>query len=291
MPHDRPEAAGGLDRTSSPPRDYLLPHLTSLPLHRALLRSVEARLLARYRFERPVLDVGCGDGHFASILFPEGVDAGIDPSPRAVEEARSRGVYREVKVADACALPYPDGSYASVFSNCTLEHITNLDGALDEIARVLRPGGLFVATVPSPNYERFLLGSTLLSAVGLRPLADLYGRWMTRISYHHHYYSPEEWNRRLAARGLAVREWEYYFSPSAHRVFDLSHYISAHSLLVRKLTGRWILFPGKPGVRLQRALLGRYYTEKAAGEGAYILLVCTKTLGGHHPFSKEPTRG
>lgn len=243
-------------------------------------------MLAGYRFERPMLDVGCGDGHFASLLFPEGVDAGIDPSPKAVEEARSRGVYRELQVADACELPYPDGSFASVLSNCTLEHIPDLDGALGEIARVLRPGGLFATTVPSPNYERFLLGSTLFSALGLRPLARLYGGWMTRISYHYHYYSPEEWASRLAARGLVVRESEYYFSRAAHRLFDLSHYISAHSLLVRKLTGRWILFPGKPGVRLQRALLNRYYRETGTREGAYILLVCTKAFGMNDLASK-----
>ena len=263
------------DRPQRSP-DFLCPHLVALPLHRALLRSVEARLVYRYRFDHPVLDVGCGDGHFASLLFPEGVDVGIDPSPGAVEQSRKWDVYRDLKVAGACGLPFPDESFASVISNCVLEHIPDLDRALGEIARVLRPGGLFVTTVPSPNYERYLLGSTIFRSLGLRPLEKAYGSWMTRISYHYHYYSPEEWKWRLGARGLVVREWQYYFSRGAHRMFDLSHYLSAPSLLVRRLTGRWIMFPNKPGLGLLRSLFARFYEGDSAGGGAYILLACTK---------------
>ena len=69
--------------------DFLTPHLLSLPLHRVLLRSIECRLLARYTFEHPMLDVGVGDGHFGSILFPHGVDAGVDPSAESIEEAEA----------------------------------------------------------------------------------------------------------------------------------------------------------------------------------------------------------
>lgn len=274
-----------------PERDYLRLHLTALPLHRALLRSVECRLLSRYRFERPILDVGAGDGHFTSVLFPDGVDVGIDPSPDALADAEKWGVYGELRVASACELPFPDESFGSVISNCVLEHIPDLDTALDEIARVLKPGGFFATTVPSPNYERFLLGSTLFRSVGLAPLARLYGRWMTRISYHYHYYPPEEWQRRLAKRGLNVREWEYYFSAGAHRAFDLSHYVSAPSVLVRKMTGRWILFPGKPGVGLQRALLGRFYERDIKGEGAYIMLACIKEMTTSSSSPLEKRRG
>ena len=271
------ETTGESDGISSfRQRDYLRIHLTALPLHRALLRSVECRLLSRYKFDHPILDVGAGDGHFASVLFPDGVDVGIDPSPDALVHAAKWGVYGELRVASACKLPFPDESFASVISNCVLEHIPDLDAALDEIARVLKPGGFFATTVPSPNYERFLLGATLFRSVGLAPLARLYGRWMTRISYHYHYYSPEMWRRKLATRGLKVIEWKYYFSPGAHRAFDLSHYVSAPSVVIRKLTGHWILFPGKPGVGIQRAVLGPFYERDVKGEGAYIMMACTK---------------
>lgn len=240
------------------------------------MRAIECRLLARYRYERPILDVGCGDGHFGSLLLPGGVDAGIDPSPESIAEAARRGVYRDLRVASACELPFPDASFSSVVSNCVLEHVPDLGSALDEIARVLKPGGFFALTVPSPNYERFLLGSTLFRSLRLGGLERSYSAWMTGLSYHYHYYWAEEWQHLLTKRGLVVREWRYYGSRATHRFFDLSHYLSAPSLLVRKLTGRWILFPGKPGVRLQQRFLRRYYEEQSAEEGAYIVMACTR---------------
>jgi ubiquinone/menaquinone biosynthesis C-methylase UbiE len=257
-------------------RDFLTPHLESLPLHRVLLRSIECRLLSRYQFERPMLDVGVGDGHFASVLFPGGVDAGVDPSAESLEEAGQRGVYRDLRVASACELPFPDSSFRSVLSNCVLEHVPDLDSALGEISRVLQPGGFFAFTVPSPYYERFLLWYSVPQALRLGSLARAYGKFMTRISYHYHYYYPEEWSRRLAEKGLTVRTWQYYGSPATHRMIDLGHYLSAPSLLVRKATGRWILFPSKPGVGFQRAVLHRFYNEAPPAAGAYIQFACVK---------------
>ena len=114
---------------------------------------------------------------------------------------------------------------------------------------------------------------------------------MTRISFHYHYYTPAEWQEKLSARGLRVKEWEYYFSQSAHRVFDLSHYLSAPSVLVHRLTGRWILFPNKPGVRLQEAILRPLYNQRLNGDGAYILLACVKDPGAVHAAGTEADRG
>ncbi len=55
------------------------PHLADLPAFRALIRAIEHRLLAEYQpFARPVLDVGAGDGHFASVALGPRIDVGID---------------------------------------------------------------------------------------------------------------------------------------------------------------------------------------------------------------------
>ncbi|HEX2986611.1 MAG TPA: hypothetical protein VHS06_00320, partial [Chloroflexota bacterium] len=60
------------------------------------------------------------------------------------------------------------------------------------------------------------------------------------------------------------------------RAFDLSHYLSAPSVIVRRLTGRWILFPNKP-TAIRRSLFSRFYEQDPEGEGAYIFLVCRKS--------------
>jgi len=52
--------------------DLLTQHLSRVPVHRALIRVLENRLFAELKLERPVLDIGCGDGHYAAVAFPGG---------------------------------------------------------------------------------------------------------------------------------------------------------------------------------------------------------------------------
>ena len=58
--------------------EILAQHLAVEPVHRALIRSFEHQYFARQTLERPVLDIGCGDGYFAALAFPDGIDVGID---------------------------------------------------------------------------------------------------------------------------------------------------------------------------------------------------------------------
>ena len=127
-------------------RDFLWPHLRDLPAFRALLRAVEARFYQDLLpLEEPVLDLGCGDGHFASVTFAHKLQAGIDPSAACLAEAHERGAYGLLPRALGDALPFPDGHFSTVISNSVLEHIPDLDPVVAEIARVLRP--------PSPPGE------------------------------------------------------------------------------------------------------------------------------------------
>ena len=130
-------------------RDYLKPHMYALPPHRAMLRSVEARLFAEIApdLPEPILDVGSGDGTFVQIAFPGKRVIGIDPIESDTHEAMRRGVYAGLSIADGKSLPFPDNYFASAFSNCVLEHVVPLDETLREVTRVLQPGGQFVASV------------------------------------------------------------------------------------------------------------------------------------------------
>ena len=96
-----------------------------------------------------VLEVGCGWGELAEWLAQEtGAEVvAVDLSPRMVELARERGV--DASVADVQALPFPDASFDVVVAAWMLYHVPELDRALAEIARVLRPGGTFVAATNS----------------------------------------------------------------------------------------------------------------------------------------------
>jgi SAM-dependent methyltransferase len=105
--------------------------------------------------ERPpsrVLEVGCGQGELAERMRNElGADVvAIDQSPRMVELTRGRGV--DARVADAQKLPFADASFDVVVAAWMLFHVRDIHGALDEIVRVLEPGGRLVAATNAADH-------------------------------------------------------------------------------------------------------------------------------------------
>jgi SAM-dependent methyltransferase len=258
--------------------DYFTRHLESMAPHRAILRAVECKLMGSVPLVAPVLDIGCGDGHFASIAYATPIDVGVDVREAEAREAAARGrsVYRSVTVASATALPFADGTFATVMSNCAIEHIPDNRAVLAEIGRVLRSGGTFATTLPSIHFAEYLLGATVMRRARLVRLADRYGRFFNRISKHHHIYDESEWRRRLEDVGLAVVDHQYYFSARAHRAFDASHYLGVPNLISRKISGKWVVHPVqmKPFDRWLRP----YYDEPLPQPtGAYQFVRCVKT--------------
>ncbi len=134
------------------PKDFLGLQLRDMPYFRAVLRAVECRFYQDYTLEAPALDVGCGDGHFATIAFDHPLDAGIDPWTGPVHEAGRRGAYRLVVQSYGDRLPFEDGHFSSAVSNSVLEHIPGVDAVVCEISRVLKPGSLFLFCVPNQNF-------------------------------------------------------------------------------------------------------------------------------------------
>jgi ubiquinone/menaquinone biosynthesis C-methylase UbiE len=93
---------------------------------------------------RRALEVGCGRGEFAQRLAGAGVDVvAVDQSERMVELTRARGI--DARVADVQALPFSNGEFDVVVANFMLYHVPDVDRALAELVRVLRPGGRLVA--------------------------------------------------------------------------------------------------------------------------------------------------
>jgi SAM-dependent methyltransferase len=97
-----------------------------------------------------ILDVGCGTGTAVRMLRERGCHAeGSDVSPEFVERAiRRAGAGFSVIGADG-TLPYPDAAFAAVGSCNVLEHVENPGLFLDEMCRVLRPGGVVVLACPN----------------------------------------------------------------------------------------------------------------------------------------------
>jgi SAM-dependent methyltransferase len=91
------------------------------------------------------VELGCGPGHVARYLHDRGVDiSGLDFSQAMVEQARRLNPGMTFMVGDMLALPFADGELAGVVSFYSIIHFDEQQRqrALDEMARVLRPGGL-----------------------------------------------------------------------------------------------------------------------------------------------------
>jgi SAM-dependent methyltransferase len=149
------------------------------------------------------LDIGCGDGTLTTILrqLVGGIWdlTGIDIDRSEIALAKGSDVYDRVAVAKANQLPLPDACLDFVFANSVLEHIPNLTSALAEIARCLRPDGLFLATVPGPEFHKCLQGPGWMHRMDRNKyLAELDERLL-----HYHYWSADRWNCELHTVGLA----------------------------------------------------------------------------------------
>ncbi|WP_084863800.1 bifunctional 2-polyprenyl-6-hydroxyphenol methylase/3-demethylubiquinol 3-O-methyltransferase UbiG [Salibaculum halophilum] len=96
-----------------------------------------------------VLDLGCAGGFMAEALAERGAQVtGIDPAEKAIAAARAHAHAAEHAIAYDVgvgeALPYDRAGFDAVVCVDVLEHVSDLDRVLAEVARVLRPGGLFL---------------------------------------------------------------------------------------------------------------------------------------------------
>jgi len=249
-------------------KDYLYLHLRDLPYFRALVRAVEAAYYQTFELPAPVLDVGCGDGHFTSLAFDRKIDVGLDPWAAPIHEAGRRGCYRLLVQADGAQSPFPRGFFASAFSNSVLEHIPHIDAVLADVARVLKPGASFYFCVPNERY---------LSELSIsRWLGQGYTEWFRRISRVQHADGPQVWQGRLEQAGFRLERWWHYFSPSAMRVLEWGHYFGLPSLVARKLTGKWVIAPARWNLWLVEKIVRNYASTEPVDDGTFTFYVARK---------------
>jgi SAM-dependent methyltransferase len=257
--------------------DYVWPHLAELPAFRALIRSIEHRLLREQKpFASPVLDVGIGDGHFASVALGPSLDVGIDVDWSTMREAQQRRVYHAIVAASATAMPFPCNYFATIISNCVIEHIPDLPATLSEMHRILRPGGMLLLTVPTDRLESNLLFPGLLRAIRLNEFAARYLAWFRKVQVHYHLLSRECWVEALRSAGFQVERQRGYMSARATKFFELGHYTGILNLLARRLTGRWVLWPWRPRFFILESLLSRFVMEPEHSDDSCLFMAAHK---------------
>ena len=114
------------------------------------MRFAKATKLARVQAGAHVLDIGARDGGLRAFLPKDIRYQGMDI---AQEFERPEVLIRDISEG----IPFPDGSFDNVFTIEVLEHVPNPFGAIAEIHRVLKPGGVWVVSVPNPYHLKELV--------------------------------------------------------------------------------------------------------------------------------------
>jgi ubiquinone/menaquinone biosynthesis C-methylase UbiE len=256
--------------------DYLRKNLAELPYFRALLRAVESRFYLNIDLQNPVLDLGCGDGHFAKSTFSQIRMVGIDPLLSSLQEAKKAHFYLDLIQSGGANLPFRSSTFKSCISNSVLEHIPKIDRVLGEISRVLASGSMFVFCVPNPSFTKNLSIALFLNHIHLIGLAKLYRKFFNRISRHYHCDSFDIWKRRLEVTGFEILDHWDYFSPAALSCLEWGHYLGFPYWLSRKIFGKWVLWP-KLNQELVYHCVKRFYLEAPKQiNGAYSFYIARK---------------
>ncbi|HEY3135755.1 MAG TPA: class I SAM-dependent methyltransferase [Blastocatellia bacterium] len=129
-------------------------------------RPAVERLIGNLAGQR-LLDLGCGSGTYSVVFVEHGAQVvGLDLSQTMIslarERARARSVQADFRVADIIEpLPFSQGEFDAVFTGTALHYVESLGPLMNEIQRVMKPGGRLVASVLHPmSTSRFPLASS-----------------------------------------------------------------------------------------------------------------------------------
>jgi ubiquinone/menaquinone biosynthesis C-methylase UbiE len=202
-----------------------------------------------------VLDLGCGGGRHAFEVYRRGADVvafDLDPGELIPVTSMFGGMLAEGEVSpqaaagavsgDARSMPFGDGAFDRVIAAEVLEHILDDQQAMNELARVLRPGGLAAVTVPAFLPERicWALSSEYHDTPGghvriytrVELEAKLARAGLTALWHHHAHglHSPYWWlkcavgvhddKHRLASAYHKLLVWDIMRRPAATRIAE-----------------------------------------------------------------------
>ena len=173
----------------------------------ALCRVPELEYASTLSLEGVTLDHCCGDALFAKLAWSNAkFSAGCDLNEVSLKDAARMDRHDRLDRCDAGKhLPYPDSHFDLVFDNSAIEHIPDLQQSLREIARVLKPQGVFAFNVLNHRYFEWWPMD--------RESMQAYREWQP----FYHALSAEQWSKELSAVGLEIQDLRGYFNEEASR--------------------------------------------------------------------------
>lgn len=249
---------------------FIKQYLENRPMFLSIIRSQEAMFFQKFNcyIKGKTLDFGCGDGFFAETVFGKGkIDVGFDLKNSRAPTAEKNKIYKKVVYYESKKIPFPNGHFQTVISNCVLEHIFNLKQSLKEIQRVLKPDGYFLTSVMTNKWESYLFGKKILG--------NWYVNYMRKKQEHHNVLTIEQWVNVFKQSGFKLIRVNEYMNQKQSQIMDLFHYLSLPSLISYKLVNRWVLFPKGYKYLLIDKFINKLLAVKKIKNGA-ALFFCLK---------------
>lgn len=176
-----------------------------------------------------VLDLGCGSGELARHLTSIGHTlTGCDIAPQMLERAREADADNAVSWIQLepgwTTLPLPSNSQDAVVAASVLEYVPDVSMVLREVARVLRPNGFLLCTVPDMTHPVRWGEWPLRLIAGITPFRSLCGRAWPRLNAHLTYL-------RLSRQRRSVRWWRARGREAALKLTPLANGAAPRSRL------------------------------------------------------------
>lgn len=233
------------------------------PFSHCLWRIPEAAAEASFGpLPSPMLDLGCGDGiyltHFLErIGKPEQV-IGLDPQASEIAKAKTTGVYTQTIVGYSNKIPLPDASVASVFSNSVVEHIQDKEGTIKEVARLLKPGGVYLFSAPTNTFL-------------LEPNAGWIIKLANKIFIHIWLQSLDQWKSDLEKQGLRIKAYRYTLTPKNAEEWK-KYLLPSFVQHVPMKTFGWLPFKGWSETALRKRMEQLSESSDLQGGGNIVIL-------------------
>jgi ubiquinone/menaquinone biosynthesis C-methylase UbiE len=261
-------------KKTSKAETYFRNYLSVAPLCVAIWRSVEAKHLGTIKLKKPIMDIGCGWGEFAES-FGEKIDMGVDVAPRDLYVAAKGGMYKNLTLADARDLPFGSGTFGSIFSISTFEHITNTPKLLKEAYRVLKPGGLLVITMETDRVDENTFYRPFLKKIGMKKTSDFLTLAYNTKFHRRNLPSKQKWVHDIQAAGFRIKVAKDIISPAVTKLYDLFIPVALPSQFFRPIVGRRKVYRPKIITDMLVKLFLRF-VEEDEKEGTNLFIIAVK---------------
>ncbi|MCL4354081.1 class I SAM-dependent methyltransferase [Patescibacteria group bacterium] len=254
---------------------YLNRYLKNSPLGLAVWRAVEARHMSKIKMESPILDIGCGFGEFAQAFVDDKIDVGVDINARDLYIASKTGKFKNLLLADARDLPFPDNTFSTIMSVSTFEHIDNPKKLLKECYRVLKNNGKLVVTIETDKVDRSTFYRPFFTKIGLKVVEKYLTAGYNNMFGRHTLLDAKKWQKMVEQGGFKIDKFENIVSPEATKLFDIMLITSWPSQILKVIFGKRIVH--RP--EFVNKLLIKYfvkYVQKDSADGTNLLIVARK---------------